>query len=55
MSYRVSLCGTCAHPAGQHRGGGDYACVLCECTAWVENGVGMWNDEMTDAARAASS
>lgn len=57
-TYNVYLCGrkSCVHPGGQHRMSdpaqpeGPGTCLLCDCTGWVENGMGDWSDRMTDEA-----
>lgn len=53
--YRVSLCGTCLHPGGQHIIG--TGCRLCrDCPGWDEarSVPGMWSDQETDELLAAA-
>ena len=48
-NYPVTLCGTCAHPGGQHVV--DKGCRLCRgCPGWDEGNTvaGHWNDQKTD-------
>lgn len=47
--YPVTLCGSCAHPGGQHAEG--KGCRLCrDCTGWNDANMvpGHWNDQMTN-------
>jgi hypothetical protein len=57
-SYKVTLCGRCVHPGGQHwasdgRFDPSDGCHLCDCPGFTEGGPGQWDDAMTAALRHA--
>lgn len=57
--YRVTLCGTCRHPGGQHIHAAidldsPAPCRLCECEDFQDVGWNdaWWSDAMTEEARS---